>query len=376
MPSPQLIELAKRLIANIELDRTDLGDHVYRGDGSQFTDPARFAREREVLFRRSPQVFGWAGEVAEPGDILARVIAGVPVLVTRDEDGEVRAFLNACTHRGMSLCDGADRGRRLTCGYHGWTYDLGGRLVGLPHRERFPGLDPAIMGLVPLPVELQAGLVVVGLRPDVDVSGFLDPIAGPTGWMGYDTYRAGHRVDLVKQANWKLMVDVNVEAYHVPSLHRETLLPFLADHCAVDRWGPHTRLVVPFKGLETLADRPESEWPDRIDAVMVTTLFPSTVLVDHMEGGMMLQIAPGRHPGETTLAMIEARPGPVDEGTRARCEETMAINLSVLDVEDFPAAEACQRGYEAGARPVIGGVGESLIGHWHETWDAALEAAG
>jgi hypothetical protein len=105
---------------------------------------------------------------------------------------------------------------------------------------------------------------------------------------------------------------------------------------------------------------------------MVTTLFPSTVLVDHMQGGSMLQIAPGRHVGETTITLIEARPRPIDEATRLECEETMAVNLSILDVEDFPAAESCQQGYEAGARTVIGGAGESLIGHWHEQWDAAL----
>jgi len=376
MPSPQLVALAHRLIANIGADTTDLGDHVYRGDGSIFTDPERFEAEREAFFRRTPQVVGWGGEVAEPGDVLARVVAGVPVLVTRDGDGALRAFLNACTHRGMGLCDGADNTRRLTCGYHGWTYDLAGRLVGLPHRERFPGLDTEALGLQPLPVDEQAGLVVVGLRPDVELAGFLEPLAADTAWMGYGHYRGAAQVTLRKRANWKLMVDVNIEAYHVPTLHRETLLPFLADHCAVDRWGPHTRLVVPFKGLEALADRPEAEWPDRLDAVMVTTLFPSTVLVDHMQGGSMLQIAPGDHVGETIVTITEARPGPVDDAVRTECEETMAINLSILDAEDFPAAESCQRGFEAGSRPVIGGVGESLIGHWHETWDAALAELG
>ena len=372
MPSPQLIALAHRLIANIEQGRTDVADHLYQGDGSIFTDPDRFEQERELFFRRTPQVIGWGGEVSEPGDVLARVVAGVPVLVTRDGDGELRAFLNACSHRGMALCDGSDRTRRLTCGYHGWTYDLAGRLVGVPQRDRFPGLDPSTLGLAPLPVAIQAGLVVVGLRPDVAIDGHLDPVAEHTGWMGYDRYRGGYQVTLHKLANWKLMVDVNIEAYHVPSLHRQTLQPFLSDNCTVDRWGPHSRLCVPFKGLEALADIPESEWPDRIDSVMVTTLFPSTVLVDHMQGGSMLQIAPGRHVGETTITLIEARPRPIDEATRLECEETMAVNLSILDVEDFPAAESFQQGYEAGARTVIGGAGESLIGHWHEQWDAAL----
>jgi carnitine monooxygenase subunit len=372
MPAPQLVELGRRLIANIEGGHGDLGDHIYQGPGSTFTDPDRLAREQEILFRRTPQIVGWAGEVSEPGDVLARTIAGVPVLVTMDADETIRAFLNACTHRGMGLCEGPDRARRLTCGYHGWTYDLGGTLVGVPARDRFPGLDTDALGLQPLPIQAQAGLLVVGLRPDVELDGFLDPMATETKWLGYDAYRGAAEVSLTKQANWKLMVDVNIEAYHVPSLHRQSLLPFLSDNCAVDYYGPHTRMSVPFKGLERLAGIPESSWPDRLDAIMVTTIFPSTVLIDHMEGGSMLQIAPGRHPGESTITIIEARPGPLDDLRRERCEETMKVNLSILDQEDFPAAESCQRGYDGGAISVIGGQGEPLIGHWHELWDAAV----
>lgn len=372
MPSPQLIDLGRRLIANLQAGRTDLGDHVFTGDGSVFTDRDLWDREREVLFRRTPQVMGWAGEVSEPGDVLARIVAGVPVLVTRDADGEVRAFLNSCTHRGMGLCDGADNTRRLTCGYHGWTFDLAGRLVGLPQRERFPGLDTERLGLQPLPVELQAGMIVVGLRPDVDVAAHLDDIIEPTSWMGYDRYRGGCTVRLVTQANWKLMLDVNIEAYHVPSLHRQSLEPFLADACAVDHWGPHTRMVVPFKGIEALADQPEDTWPERINSVMVTTLFPATVVIDHASGGSILRLDPGSHPGETHVTMVEARPGPLDDEAVKQCEAGMEANLRILADEDFPAAESCQRGYEAGNRSVVGGLGEPLIGHWHEAWAAAV----
>ena len=114
-----------------------------------------------------------------------------------------------------------------------------------------------------LPVAVQAGLVVVGLRPDVDVDGFLDPLVDEYAWLGYDRYRSGSERVLRKSANWKLMIDLNNEAYHVPSLHRDSLLPFLSDNCAVDTFGPHSRMCVPFKGIEKLADVPEANWPER-----------------------------------------------------------------------------------------------------------------
>ena len=154
--SPQMIDIGRRMIANILADTTDLGSSTFVGDGSVFTDPDRFERDREVLFRRTPQVIAWAGDVAEPGDIVAREVAGVPVVVARHRRRPASAFLNACSHRGMTLCDGIDNRRRLTCPYHGWNYDLEGNLVGIPNRDRFPELDIDERGLLRLPVAVQA----------------------------------------------------------------------------------------------------------------------------------------------------------------------------------------------------------------------------
>jgi len=370
--SRQMIELGHRMIANTLANTTDQYGELYEADGSVFTDPERFRKEREILFRNTPQVICWSGDVADPGDVIAREVAGVPVLVARGEDGELRAFLNACTHRGMVLCAGAANTRRLSCPYHGWNFDLKGNLVGIANRERFEGLDVDVKGLSPLPVSEQLGLVLVGLRQDVVVDGFLRDLHGHVEWLGWQNYRSGSERHFTKRANWKLMVDLNNEAYHVPSLHRESLLPFLADHCATDTFGPHSRMCVPFKGIEALAQVPESEWPERLDTIMVTCIFPSTVIVDHMDGGSMHRISPGLLPGETTLHLIEGRPGEMDEDSRQRCEAVMEMNVTILNGEDYPATEACQRGYEAGASSLVAGRGEPLVGHWHRTWDAAI----
>lgn len=98
--SPQMTALGRRMISNTIAGATDLGEGTYVGDGSIFVDLARFEVEKDILFRRMPQVIAWSGDVAEPGDIVARVVAGVPVVVTRGEDEVLRAFLNACSHRG------------------------------------------------------------------------------------------------------------------------------------------------------------------------------------------------------------------------------------------------------------------------------------
>ncbi len=145
--SKQMIDIGRRMIANILADTTDLRGSTFVGDGSVFTDPDRFEREREVLFRRTPQVIAWAGDVSEPGTSSPvrspECRWWSPVIKT----GSFYAFLNACSHRGMTLCDGVDNRRRLTCPYHGWNYDLQGNLVGIPNRDRFPALDVDTLGL-------------------------------------------------------------------------------------------------------------------------------------------------------------------------------------------------------------------------------------
>ena len=173
----------------------------------------------------------------------------------------------------------------------------------------------------------------------------------------------------VQGGQLEIMIDLNNEAYHVPSLHRESLLPFLSDHCAVDTFGPHSRMCVPFKGLEKLADVPEADWPERLDTIMVTCIYPATVLIDHMQGGSMHRVSPGAHPGESTVHMIEGSPGPMDADARASCEEVMEANLSILDREGLRCHRRLPTWIYGGARSLVGGVGESLIGHWHSTWD-------
>jgi hypothetical protein len=141
----------------------------------------------------------------------------------------------------------------------------------------------------------------------------------------------------------------------------------------VDTFGPHGRMCVPFKGIEAMAEVPEAEWPDRLDTVMVTCIFPSTVLVDHMGGGGSLhRISPGDAPHESTIHLIEGAPGPAGDEHRATCDAVMEANVAILAGEDYPATEACQRGYDAGGGSLVGAAGEPLIGHLHRAWDAAI----
>jgi phenylpropionate dioxygenase-like ring-hydroxylating dioxygenase large terminal subunit len=103
---------------------------------SWYADPAVARLEQERIFRRAWQYAGHAGEVAEPGSFATARAGDVPVVLVRDADGELRAFLNVCRHRGSELADGAGRARSLRCPYHAWTYGLDGSLRAAPRLDR------------------------------------------------------------------------------------------------------------------------------------------------------------------------------------------------------------------------------------------------
>src|SRR5690606_12981748 len=97
------MQLLERLLAHLEAGTTDMAPSDVVVPGADYCSPERFQREQQRLFRRLPLVLAHASEVAKPGDFLTRDDYGVPLLVTRDQHGQLHAFLNTCTHRGARL---------------------------------------------------------------------------------------------------------------------------------------------------------------------------------------------------------------------------------------------------------------------------------
>ena len=134
--------------------------------------PAWTYRNRELLGLEYERVIlpSWQfvchqDQLREPGDFATLELMRDPVLVVRDDAGTLRAFLNVCRHRGTRLLDGSGSCRsRIACPYHGWTYGLDGRLVGVPAERTFPGLDKHALSLKPIEIETLEGLVFVRLQ--------------------------------------------------------------------------------------------------------------------------------------------------------------------------------------------------------------------
>jgi choline monooxygenase len=188
---------------------------------SWYSDEEMLRRERSRIFARAWQYGGRAEQVAEPGSFLATDAGGIPILVTRDKAGELRAFLNVCRHRGAVLVDGCGRRSTIQCHYHAWTYDLDGALRNAPRSEREQAFDKAEWSLLPASVDTWGPFLFVNPDPDAV------PLAEHLGDLpeilardfDLDSVVFHSRVEFGSNANWKIVVENFLECYHCPTAH-------------------------------------------------------------------------------------------------------------------------------------------------------------
>ena len=180
------------------------------------------AAEKRAFLRAAPQVVCHESEIAEPGEWRTLDYLGESILVIRGDDGTVRAFTNVCRHRGSRLVDGTGGcAKVLTCPYHAWSYARDGRLVGVPHRQEYPGLDPAELGLKPVALERWLGFLFVTLEAGApSVAEMMAPYAEEVAPYRFEELRATGKVTLrPRDLNWKTIGDNYSDALHIPVGH-------------------------------------------------------------------------------------------------------------------------------------------------------------
>ena len=124
-------QIIERVFSHIDNKTTDLGSEVWKEPVKNYVDQERFNKEIKLL-RSQPVPFCPSSALPEKGSYVSRIAAGTPILVTRDEEGKVNAFINACRHRGMQVASGSGCKKSFVCPYHGWTYGLKGENRNIP----------------------------------------------------------------------------------------------------------------------------------------------------------------------------------------------------------------------------------------------------
>jgi Rieske 2Fe-2S family protein len=201
--------------------------------GSYYTDTAIFAREQERIFSSLWFCALRTGDLTVPGTFRTCQVGPESILCVRGNDGEVRAFLNLCRHRGARLC-AAESGavkRNLRCSYHSWSYGLDGTLVAAPNLGPLPESARERFGLVPVATREWLGYLWVCLadRPpsfEETVVGAVTRRLGDPEAIGryrLDTLAVGRRIRYDVRANWKLLIENFMECYHCSSIHPELI---------------------------------------------------------------------------------------------------------------------------------------------------------
>ena len=186
-----------------------------------YTAPEVAAAEARTVFGSTWQMVGRADQVATPGSFLTANIAGEPILVVRGDDGVLRAFFNVCRHRAAPILnEPCGTVTRLRCRYHGWTYDLTGKLRGTPEFDGVADFRKEDNGLPPVAVAVWGPFVWVHLDPPKQpVEQYLAPL--PVWSAGkLDGLRFARRVEYDLACNWKVYVDNYLDGgYHVNTVH-------------------------------------------------------------------------------------------------------------------------------------------------------------
>ncbi|MEY4267394.1 MAG: Rieske (2Fe-2S) protein [Pseudomonadota bacterium] len=193
-----------------------------------FTDPAIFEREMTQVFGGTWVFLLHVSEIPKPNDFKCVTIGRRPVIVTRGADGEIRALMNRCTHRGTTVClEAQGNAKRFQCAYHGWSFSNTGELLTVTFAEGYgPGFDKAAHNLGRFPrVESYGGYLFGSLNAEVEpLNDWLGPAKTLIDWSLTAFTTPGARVvrssSMVFNANWKLQNDNNGDMYHVPFTHR------------------------------------------------------------------------------------------------------------------------------------------------------------
>lgn len=193
--------------------------------------------ENETLFAKTWSAVAVNGDIPEPGDVLPVMLAEWPLLLVRDRDRQVKAFLNICRHRKMRVVTAPGKGMRtLNCPWHCWTYGLDGRLLSTPniaglHAHEDARIDRESLGLKPVRVALWNDLILVNVSGDAppfeEHRKSIDDLLRDYDLNGL-SYGGKHEGRY--EGNWKVAVEGGMEEYHLPWGHPQTMVGVVDAH--------------------------------------------------------------------------------------------------------------------------------------------------
>lgn len=370
-PSEGQRTLAEKLVRGVKPPEHE----VVELDASVYIDPLRFEKERRIVFDKLPLLLIPSALLPDNNTAIAHDGYGVPLIISRDNDGRVHVMANVCRHRGTRLIESAGvvSSKRIICPYHAWTYGSDGTLMVIPRAECFPGIDKADRPLMQFAAFESGGFIWFARDPDADFS-HIEALADDMDAFGMSGLHLYRRKTHQVASNWKQVMDAFLESYHVQRLHAETIAPFFTDGiAAADFIGPHQRAVV--GRADYLEDIDHEDWAALRRVLTYTyAFFPTSILIVSPDYINLLVVMPqtvGTCLVEDFMLIGEPPQTPQAEAHWERSWEL--LDGGTFCAEDFRAAALCQRGIESGMvkSVTVGGLEDGIVA-FHQRLDQIL----
>lgn len=354
-------EVVQRIFSHIDHSTTDKGTQTWQEPVDNYRSTERLNAEFKILQNRTI-VYCPSSALAKPGDYVARDAAGIPLIVVRGLDGEVRAFRNACRHRGVQLANGHGCARALVCPYHGWAYSLDGSLRSIPHEHGFPDIDKATRGLVNVACLESNGLVLINQNSHLSIE--QDILSVPQ--LIPDGYRLLNSSSQVVNANWKLHLESSLEGYHIRQTHKHTFFPVQYDNLTVvETFGENSRVAFPYQSIEGLRHKKQTDICVNGRLTYVYHLFPNVVISTFPECMQVVVLEPI---DESTTRQHTYLVSDIDENETELLEIIFEGQKFAAKgaIEDLQIVQSAQRGLLSEANEFLEfGLFETAIVHLH-----------
>lgn len=374
MQRDQQIAEVKTLLNLVANNTTALANSVMKIDVGEYTDPGLFAREKTELFRNYPQFVGPSCLLPEAGDYFAFDDTGIPILIVRTVEGKLNAFVNICSHRGAPLNEyqhgKAKMKRMFSCPYHGWSYDLDGKLIGVPFgKEGFTDIDREQLGLRPLQVEEKNGFIFVMPNPDLtfDIDDVLAGLDTHLSGFGLSNHYYLGAEQVHTDFSWKLNMDTFHEFYHFESLHSDSIAQMAYNNLGTyHQFGRNHAMGSASLEITELNGIPEDQWNPRKYTSHVNYIFPNTVIFvveDHFQTWRVYPISPDRSVIYHSMFLPEP---PANDEQREEYEAYFKMIRDVAVTEDYALVDKINRGLSSGIkREVLVGRNEPGVQNMH-----------
>lgn len=214
---------AEKLVHLQDLELARLEDSKSRHiPGYYYTSPDILELEKEKLFMKDWLMVGRIEEFPNPGDYRVIDIIGESIIICRDDQGELNALTNVCRHRGVAVAEGEGNRSEFMCPFHAWTYDLKGNLITAPEADKFSAFDFSACQLPSHKIESWAGFIFINLDPNSPSLGdYLDAdgVREAADFLRAEDTRIVDSYTYILECNWKMMVENNIDMYHLNVIH-------------------------------------------------------------------------------------------------------------------------------------------------------------